>query len=76
MLIMPRLPFLLQNDCVLGLAVSTYCAEIVGTANPSADQKESALNRASQLFMHANDYAGDIRKAFKLWDAVRLHREI
>jgi hypothetical protein len=66
-----RLPFLLHNDCVLGLAVSTYFAEIVGTPNPTADAKEAALTRGSGLLKFATDFEGDIRKAFKLWDAVR-----
>jgi hypothetical protein len=65
-----RLPFLLHNDCVLGLAVSTYFSEIIGAANPSSDAKDAALERGSHLLMFATDYEGDIGKAFKLWDAV------
>ncbi|KAF2396824.1 hypothetical protein EJ06DRAFT_533556 [Trichodelitschia bisporula] len=66
------LPFLLHNDCGLGLAVNSYLDEVSNAADPSAPEtKKAAKTKGSQvLFLYSLDYAVDIDKAFALWDAV------
>ncbi|GAB7354163.1 hypothetical protein MBLNU459_g4718t2 [Dothideomycetes sp. NU459] len=66
------LPFLRDVDCALGIAVKSYLDELA-----AQDQPTSAGARASvkakgkgEWFPHAVDFAGDLEKAFTLWDAV------
>jgi hypothetical protein len=65
-----RLPFLLHNNCVLGLAAGAYFAQILPNLTPTSVQKEAALEATAPTFEWAVDYKGDVKKGFKLWDAV------
>lgn len=66
-----RLPFLEENNCLLGLAVKTYFDELATKADPaSAPIKEEAKSKGSSWIAHCIDFADNIDTAFKLWDAV------
>ncbi|KAF1815441.1 hypothetical protein P152DRAFT_185644 [Eremomyces bilateralis CBS 781.70] len=67
-----ELPFLLSNDCGLGIAVKSYLDELVGASDrSSAEVKESVKERgATEWFPHSVEFAKNIDKAFVLWDAV------
>lgn len=66
------LPFLVDNDCALGLAVNAYLDEIASHPNPPSPEtkKNVKVRGAQELFIYSKDYAGDIDRAFYLWDAV------
>lgn len=66
------LPFVIQNDCALGLEVNAYFDELCSLEDPSAPEtKKRAINRNNErIFSYVTDYAGDLQKVFSLWDAV------
>lgn len=67
------LPFLLPTDCGLGIAVKHYLDELpaVGGNPESEEVKEEVKERGPRSwFPHAEDFRGDLERAFQLWDAV------
>lgn len=70
-LIFDRLPFLEENNCLLGLAVKTYFDELATKADPTSILiKEEAKSKGSNWIAHCIDFADNLDTAFKLWDAV------
>jgi hypothetical protein len=68
-----RLPFLLPNNCALSIAVKSYLDELLSNdADPTAvATKKRVLETAStRYFPQSVDFAGDLVKAFGLWDAI------
>jgi len=69
------LPFLLDNDCGLGLLVNNYLFELYKepkTDPPNEETRLKAKEVQQRTFAHAVDTEGDLRRAFALWDAVSL----
>jgi hypothetical protein len=69
----PRLPFLLPNNCALSIAVKSYLDELLSNdADPTSPQtKARVLETAStRYFPQSIDFAGDLKTAFGLWDAI------
>lgn len=69
---MNRLPFLLPNNCALGIGVKSYLDELTNDADPtSADSKSRVVETVStRYFPQSIDFPSDLRTAFALWDAV------
>jgi hypothetical protein len=46
--------------------------EVASSPNPTSEETKQAVKTRGQeqLFLYSSDYAGDIDKAFGLWDAV------
>ena len=67
------MPFLTDNDCGLGIAVKSYLDELAGQQDPTSPSAREAVRQKgpAEWFPHSVDYAGDLEKAFKIWDAVR-----
>lgn len=67
-----RLPFVLQNTCALALAVNTYLDDVATGDVPSSVEAKAASKKRLQkdVFIYAENYEGDLKKAFQLWDAV------
>ncbi|KAL1302303.1 hypothetical protein AAFC00_002718 [Neodothiora populina] len=72
------LPFLLETDCALGIAVKSYLDELAGHPDPSSPEarEETKTTGVSPWFPHAKNFVGDLEKAFKLWDAVYAAVEV
>jgi len=71
-----NLPFLLDNDCGLGLLVNNYLYQLY--RDPAGDPKSEevrgqAREETATVFAHCEDAEGDLKKAFQLWDAVCNH---
>ena len=69
------LPFLLDNDCGLGLLVNNYLFELYNEpkSDPTNEDTRLKAKEAQQrTFAHAVDTEGDLKRAFALWDAVSL----
>lgn len=67
------LPFLLDNDCGLGLLVNNYLFELYKEPKDDPTNEETKLKAKEvqqKTFAHAVDTEGDLRRAFALWDAV------
>ncbi|KAI9816836.1 MAG: hypothetical protein M1827_001481 [Pycnora praestabilis] len=66
------LPFLDDNDCGLGIAVKSYLDELAFQDEPTSDAAKDKIKTkgAQEWFPHSVDFAGDLAKAFRLWDAV------
>ena len=66
------LPFLLHNDCALGIAVKSYLDElIVHPDATSPEAKHAVLETAStRYFPQCVNLRADLEVAFLLWDAV------
>lgn len=67
-----RLPFLLSLDCSLGIAMKHYLDELSGQPDPTAlkTHEEIKDKGPKEWFPHAEDFRGDLDKAFMIWDAV------
>ncbi|KAH7067400.1 temperature dependent protein affecting M2 dsRNA replication-domain-containing protein [Paraphoma chrysanthemicola] len=68
-----KLPFLLPNNCALSIAVKSYLDELLSNdADPTSPQtKARVLETAStRYFPQSVDFAGDLKTAFELWDAI------
>lgn len=67
-----RLPFLLPNNCALGIGVKSYLDELTNDSDPtSADSKARVIDTVStRYFPQSIDFQYDLRSAFALWDAV------
>ena len=68
------LPFLLDHGCAMGLAMNIYLNKVVELPEPKDEEAHQAAKENGQrsVFVHCIDFAGDIDKAFGLWDAVSL----
>lgn len=68
----PSLPFVIQNTCALGIAVNTYLDAMLSDQSEGAAPIKASVTRniEERIFIYAEDYAGDIDKAFQLWDAI------
>ena len=66
------LPFLLDNDCTLGIAVKSYLDELLASETPSSpDVKQLARTKGMREWLpYSIDFSADIDTAFLLWDAV------
>ncbi|KAF2705855.1 PIN domain-like protein [Pleomassaria siparia CBS 279.74] len=67
-----KLPFLLPNNCALSIAVKSYLDELLADSDPtSAEAKARVSETAStRYFPQSENFAGDLKTAFELWDAV------
>ena len=61
---------MLPNDCALGLAMKTYLEELLTSQPVQAEHKKAALETMRKYFPYASDFAGDLKTAFAIWDAV------
>ena len=67
----PRLPFIDDNDCGLGIAVRTYLDDLPLQANPTSPEARSEVKaKGKEWFQHSESFTGNLDLAFKLWDAV------
>lgn len=66
------LPFLLDVDCALGIAVKSYLDELAAQPEPTSQEARVYVGRKQvpEWFPHAEHYFEDLQKAFRLWDAV------
>lgn len=67
-----KLPFLLPNDCALGIAVKSYLDELHVQPEPTNQEARvnTKLRAARDWFPESVDLAGDLDTAWKLWEAV------
>jgi hypothetical protein len=67
-----KLPFLLPNDCALGIAVKSYLDELTVHEDPTSQEaKDAVLETASKrYFPQCVGLPTDLNVAFSLWDAV------
>ena len=67
-----RLPFLLSNNCALSIAVKSYLDEVVANADPTSPETKAAVleTASTRYFPQSEDFVGDLKTAFALWDAV------
>lgn len=72
MLILSRLPFLINNDCVLAIAALSHFGELIVQPRASSQEvKDERIEYESEhLFRYAEDYPKQIAKILVLWDAV------
>lgn len=66
------LPFLLDQSCAMGLAMNIYLNRVLESDEPKAEKTHKEAKEHSQniVFVHAQDFAGDIDRALGVWDAV------
>ena len=67
------LPLLLPTDCGLGIAVKHYLDELPAAGgDPEAPETRDEVKERGprNWFPHAEDFRGDIERAFRLWDGV------
>lgn len=67
----PRLPFVDDNDCGLGIAVRTYLDDLPLQATPTSPEARAEVkSKGKEWFQHSESFTGNLDLAFKLWDAV------
>lgn len=67
----PRLPFIDDNDCGLGIAVRTYLDDLPLQANSTSPEARADVKaKGKDWFQHSESFTGNLDLAFKLWDAV------
>lgn len=67
----PRLPFINDNDCGLGIAVRTYLDDLLHQNNPtSAEARAEVKSKGKEWFQHSESFTANLDSAFQLWDAV------
>jgi hypothetical protein len=68
------LPFLLQNDCALGIAVSCYLVDVASSSSPGepapAEAKTKIKAHWQNVLQYSINYGEEVDQAFKFWDAV------
>ena len=65
------MPFIDDNDCGLGIAVRTYLDDLTNYDDmPMEEAVEKVKAKGRTWFQHGHSFAGNLDKAFKLWDAV------
>lgn len=66
------MPFLLPNNCALGIGVKSYLDELTHDSDPtSTESKARVIDTVStRYFPQSIDFNHDLRTAFALWDAV------
>ncbi|KAH6642344.1 temperature dependent protein affecting M2 dsRNA replication-domain-containing protein [Boeremia exigua] len=71
-LLITKFPFLLPNNCALGIGVKSYLDELTNDSDPtSAESKARVIDTVStRYFPQSIDFQHDLRTAFALWDAV------
>ena len=68
---LPRLPFINDNDCGLGIAVRTYLDDLPLQANLTSPTARTEVKaKGKDWFQHSDSFSGNLDMAFKLWDAV------
>lgn len=62
----------MPNNCALSIAVKSYLDELLADPDPiSAEAKARVQETAStRYFPQSENFAGDLKTAFELWDAV------
>lgn len=67
-----RLPFLLQSNCALSIAVKTYLDEIVNNAEAHGNEARDLVREGTihKYFPQSVDVLGDLNTGFEFWDAV------
>ncbi|KAJ4295023.1 hypothetical protein N0V90_007031 [Kalmusia sp. IMI 367209] len=67
-----KLPFLLQNNCALSIAVKSYLDELYNDSDPTAAETKARVREtaATRYFPQSQNLVGDLYTAFNLWDAV------
>lgn len=72
-ILIPRLPFMDDNDCGMGIAVRTYLDDLPLQADPtSPDARTEVKGKGKDWFQHSESFTSNLDTAFKLWDAVSL----
>jgi hypothetical protein len=68
------LPFLINNDCALGIAVSCYLVDVASTSTPgkpaSPEAKLKVKAHWQNVLQYSINYGDEVDQAFKFWDAV------
>ena len=69
---MDRLPFLLPNNCALGIGVKSYLDELTNDSDPTSDNSKTRVidTVSTRYFPQSIDFPNDLGTAFALWDAV------
>ncbi|KAI9733347.1 MAG: hypothetical protein M1834_003431 [Cirrosporium novae-zelandiae] len=65
------LPFLDENNCLMGIAVRAYLDDLAGSETPTLPaSKQVSIGKCKEWFQFANDISSSLNTAFRLWDAV------
>lgn len=62
----------MPNDCALSIAVKSYLDELFTQADPTSAEAKAQVQEtaSSRYFPQSENFAGDLKTAFELWDAV------
>lgn len=71
-LLITKLPFLLPNNCALGIGVKSYLDELTNDSDPTSSESKARVIEtvSTRYFPQSIDFKHDLRTAFDLWDAV------
>lgn len=65
------LPFIEEVSAGLGIAVKTYLDELSNEVEPTSEEaKNRQKEKLPRMFAQAVDIVGDVKLAFRVWDAV------
>lgn len=65
------LPFIEEVSAGLGIAVKTYLDELSNEVEPTNEEaKNRQKEKLPRMFAQAVDIVGDVKLAFRVWDAV------
>ena len=69
---MSRLPFLLPNNCALGIGVKSYLDELTNDSDPTSPESKARVIEtvSTRYFPQSMNFDHDLRTAFALWDAI------
>jgi hypothetical protein len=74
MLINTSLPFLINNDCALGIAVSCYLVDVASASSPgkpaTPDAKKKVKAHWQGILQYSMNFGQEVDQAFQFWDAV------
>jgi hypothetical protein len=61
-----------DNDCGLGIAVKSYLDELAASPDPTSENARAMAKAKGpkEWLMFSEDFEGDLKVAFGLWDAV------
>ncbi|KAF3037246.1 hypothetical protein E8E12_006634 [Didymella heteroderae] len=67
-----KLPFLLPNNCALGIGVKSYLDELTNDPDPTSHESKARVIEtvSTRYFPQSVDFEHDLRTAFSLWDAI------
>jgi hypothetical protein len=67
-----KLPFLLPNNCALGIGVKSYLDELTNDPDPTSSESKARVIEtvSTRYFPQSIDFDRDLRTAFSLWDAI------